>query len=247
MLEGRARDGKVFVREKLAKTSRAVTSREAEPLVRRHRRRRCRGPRGADMLRREGYANPVTMISSDQDAPVDRPNLSKDYLAGEAQDDWIPMWPPELYEERHVELVLGTRVASIDPAARTISLENGTRREYGRCCSRRAPIPCACPFPATTRTRFSTCAPSRTAGRSLNGTKGASRVVVVGASFIGLEVAASLRAREINVDVVAPDAVPLERVMGGEVGRFVRRLHEAHGVVFHLGQTVASVDGRTVA
>ena len=126
------RDGKVFVREKLAKTVRARA-----PAVKQNPSSvvivggGAAGLAAADMLRREGYANPVTIISSDQDAPVDRPNLSKDYLAGEAQDDWIPMWPPELYEERHVELVLGTRVASIDPAARTISLENGTRREYG--------------------------------------------------------------------------------------------------------------------
>src|SRR5262249_33078878 len=74
----------------------------------------------------------------------------------------------------------------------------------------------------------------------------AKHVVVVGASFIGLEVSASLRARGIAVDVVAPDTVPLERVMGREVGRFIQTLHEAQGVVFHLGQTVARVDGRTV-
>jgi NADPH-dependent 2,4-dienoyl-CoA reductase/sulfur reductase-like enzyme len=74
----------------------------------------------------------------------------------------------------------------------------------------------------------------------------AKRVVVVGASFIGLEVAASLRARGIAVDVVAPERQPLERVMGAEVGLFIRNLHEAHGVTFHLGQTVSRVNGRAV-
>jgi NAD(P)H-nitrite reductase len=70
------------------------------------------------MLRREGYDGPITMMSADEDAPVDRPNLSKDYLAGEAQDDWIPMWPPELYAEKRVELLLRSRVASLDTASR---------------------------------------------------------------------------------------------------------------------------------
>ena len=71
-------------------------------------------------------------------------------------------------------------------------------------------------------------------------------MVVVGASFIGLEVAASMRTRGIDVDVITPDSAPLERVMGVDVGRFVQRLHESKGVKFHLGQTVTRVDNRTV-
>ena len=87
---------------------------------------------------------------------------------------------------------------------------------------------------------------SLTARRSLPRQASAKRVVVVGASFIGLEVAASLRARGIPVDVVAPESQPLERIMGAEVGLFIRKLHEAHGVTFHLGETVSRVNGRTV-
>src|SRR6185436_12897342 len=90
------------------------------------------GLAAADMLRREGYEGPIAIVSADHDPPVDRPNLSKDFLAGEAQDDWIPLWPLDLYRERRIELVLGTRVTSIDPAAHTIVLDNGSRREFGR-------------------------------------------------------------------------------------------------------------------
>jgi NADPH-dependent 2,4-dienoyl-CoA reductase/sulfur reductase-like enzyme len=186
------------------------------------------------------------MISADADPPVDRPNLSKDYLAGEAQDDWIPMWPSDLYAERRIELLTGSRVSSIDPGARTILLENGSRRDFGALllATGADPVRLAIPGDGPQVRYLRSFADSRAiVGRA--GT--AKRVVVVGASFIGLEVAASLRTRGIAVDVVAPEHVPLERILGADVGRFVQSLHEAHGVGFHLGETVASVAGQTVA
>ena len=85
----------------------------------------------AEMLRRQGYDGPLTLISADADPPVDRPNLSKDFLAGEAQDDWIPLWPNDFYVEQRIELVLGRRVVSIDPARRTVRLDDGSDRPYG--------------------------------------------------------------------------------------------------------------------
>jgi NADPH-dependent 2,4-dienoyl-CoA reductase/sulfur reductase-like enzyme len=156
------------------------------------------------------------------------------------------MWPPELYAERRVELLLGSRVSAIDPAGRTVSLENGARREYGALLLATGADPVRLEIPGNNADRIlylRTFADSRAIVERAGGAK---RVVVVGASFIGLEVSASLRNSGIDVDVVAPDSVPLERVMGVELGRFVQRLHEAHGVTFHLGQTVASIDGRTV-
>jgi NADPH-dependent 2,4-dienoyl-CoA reductase/sulfur reductase-like enzyme len=198
------------------------------------------------MLRREGYEGPVTMISADQDPPVDRPNLSKDFLAGEAKDDWIPLWPPDLYGERRIELLLGSPVSSIDPAARTVLLENGTRREFGSLLIATGADPVRLPIPGhdTAKVHYlRSFADSRAiVGLASNG----KHAVVVGASFIGLEVAASLRTRGVAVEVVAPEQLPLERVMGPEVGRFIQSIHEAHGVVFHLGQTVASLAGRKV-
>ena len=89
------------------------------------------GVAAAEMVRRKGYDGPVTLISADADPPVDRPNLSKDFLAGEAQDDWIPLWPNDFYVEQRIELVLGRRVASIDPAKRIVRLDDGSERPYG--------------------------------------------------------------------------------------------------------------------
>jgi apoptosis-inducing factor 3 len=204
------------------------------------------GIAAANTLRREGYGGPITMISADADPPVDRPNLSKDYLAGEAQDDWIPMWAPDLYAERRVELLLNSRVSSIDPAARTLLLENGTQREFGALLIATGAIPVRLPIPGGDSGQvhyLRTFADSRAIVDRVSTAK---RAVVVGASFIGLEVAASLRTRGIAVNVVAPDHLPLERVMGAELGRFIKAIHESHGVVFHLGETVTSVAGRTV-
>src|SRR5262245_55774743 len=198
------------------------------------------------MMRREGYAGPVTMISADPDPPVDRPNLSKDYLAGEAQDDWLPMWPPDLYAERRIDLLVGSRVESIDVASRQLVLQDGARREFGSLLLATGADPVHLPIPGADTPQVMYLRSFADSRAIVERAGAAKHVVVVGASFIGLEVAASLRTRGVAVDVVAPEQLPLERVMGAEVGRFVRSLHEAHGVVFQLGQTVTSVAGRTV-
>ncbi len=204
------------------------------------------GLAAADMLRREGYDGSIAMISADTDPPVDRPNLSKDYLAGEAQDDWIPMWPDDLYAERHVDLVLNTQAVQIEPKTRTVLLADGTRREYGAVLIATGAEPNRLQVPGadTADVRYlRTFADSRAIVERARSSK---HVVVVGASFIGLEVAASLRTRGVSVTVVAPESRPLARVMGDELGRFIQTVHEAHGVVFHLGDSVASMAGRRV-
>ncbi len=204
------------------------------------------GLAAADMLRRETYEGPVTIISADEDPPVDRPNLSKDYLAGEAKDDWIPMWPSDLYAERHIELRLGSRVAALDTVARSVQLENGLRLDFGALLIATGADPVRLPIPGSQAGQLLYLRSFADSRAIVERAQSAKHVVVIGASFIGLEVAASLRARGVAVDVVAPETVPLERIMGAEIGRFVRGLHEAHGVVFHLGETVAALAGRTV-
>lgn len=204
------------------------------------------GLAAADMLRRKAYQGPITMLSADADPPVDRPNLSKDYLAGQAQEDWIPLWPADLYGERRVELVLGSRVKSIDSTARTVVLEDGSRRDFGALLIATGAEPVRLPIPGAETARVYYLRSFADSRAIVESAQSARRAVVVGASFIGLEVAASLRTRGIAVDVVAPEQRPLERVMGAEIGRFVQSIHEEHGVVFHLGETVKSISGETV-
>ena len=204
------------------------------------------GLAAADTLRREGYDGPVTIISADDSPPCDRPNLSKDYLAGNAQDDWIPLRSPEYFTKQRIDLLLGTRVTSIDVAQRQVLLGSGERRRFGSLLLATGAEPVHPPIPGADGPLvhyLRTFTDSRTLVAKASSAKHA---VVVGASFIGLEVAASLRARGVAVDVVAPDHLPLERVMGPEVGRFIQSLHEKQGVVFHLGQAVARIEARTV-
>ena len=204
------------------------------------------GLAAADMLRRQGYSGPVTMVSADDSPPYDRPNLSKDFLAGNAPADWMPLCAPEYYSERAIELVLNSRVGSIDVTQRRVYLENGRPLGFGALLIATGADPVRLPIPGSgdlPRYYLRSFADSRAI---VDASKSAKRVVVVGASFIGLEVAASLRERGIDVHVVGQEHVPLERVMGREVGTFVRKLHESHGVVFHLGNSVARIDGSRV-
>jgi NADPH-dependent 2,4-dienoyl-CoA reductase/sulfur reductase-like enzyme/nitrite reductase/ring-hydroxylating ferredoxin subunit len=204
------------------------------------------GLAAADMLRREGYDGVVTMISADESAPCDRPNLSKDFLAGTAPGDWIPLRSPEYYLDRRVDLILGSRVSSLDVHQKSVRLENGKTYGFGALLIATGAEPVRPRIEGATDAQIHYLRTFADSKAIVNKATSAKRVVVVGASFIGLEVAASLRARGIDVHVVAPGSQPLERVMGKEVGLFIRGVHEAHGVVFHLGETVRRIDGRAV-
>ena len=182
------------------------------------------------------------MLSDDDAPPCDRPNLSKDYLAGNAPEEWIPLRPFEFYGEQGIELRLGTRAVAIHANAREVELADGSRHHYGALLLATGAEPLRLALPGSDLPQIHylrTLADSR----ALIAKAAASRrAIVIGASFIGLEVAASLRARGLEVRVVAPEARPMEAVLGPEVGDLVRRVHEEHGVVFHLGMTPAAFD-----
>ena len=204
------------------------------------------GVAAAEMLRRQGYDGPLTLISADADPPVDRPNLSKDFLAGEAQDDWIPLWPNDFYVEQRIELVLGHRVVSIDPTRRTVRLDDGSDRPYGSLLLATGADPVRPTIPGAEGDHVRYLRSFADSRAIVQRASTARRVVVVGASFIGLEVAASLRERKVEVTVVAPEEIPLARILGEEAGKFVKRLHEEHGVTFRLGLTAKAIESDRV-
>jgi NADPH-dependent 2,4-dienoyl-CoA reductase/sulfur reductase-like enzyme/nitrite reductase/ring-hydroxylating ferredoxin subunit len=197
----------------------------------------------AEMLRRQEFSGSIVMLSSDAAPPVDRPNLSKDYLAGSAPEDWLPLRPDEFYAESHIDLRLKTDVVSIEPKARNVVLAGGGAVPYDRLLLATGAEPVRLPIPGADQPHVHTLRSLGDCRAIIDAVKDARRAIVIGASFIGLEAAAALRARDIEVHVVAPEQRPMERVLGPGMGDFVRALHEQHGVIFHLGDTVAGIDG----
>jgi NADPH-dependent 2,4-dienoyl-CoA reductase/sulfur reductase-like enzyme/nitrite reductase/ring-hydroxylating ferredoxin subunit len=197
----------------------------------------------AEMLRRCGYVGGVLMISADSDLPVDRPNLSKDYLAGTAPEEWVPLKSENWYVERDIDLRLNTEVVNLHAGAHEIELGSGVRVPYDRLLLATGAEPVRLALPGADQDNVYTLRSLADCRRIIAAAQPSSRVVVIGASFIGLEVAAALRARNLHVHVVAPEKRPLERVFGAELGHFIHRLHEEHGVVFHLENTVTAIEG----
>ena len=198
----------------------------------------------AEMLRRQAFSGSIVMLSGETAPPVDRPNLSKDYLAGSAPEDWLPLRPDSFYTEAQIDLRLKTEVVSIDTRARNVILADGEAMPYDRLLLATGAEPVRLPIPGADQPHVHVLRSLDDCRAIIASADGARRAVVIGASFIGLEVAASLRARNIEVHVVGLEQRPMERVLGPEMGDFVRALHEEHGVVFHLGDTVTAIDGK---
>ena len=216
------------------------------------------GAAAVEGLRQYGFAGRIVLVVREGRRPYDRPNLSKDYLAGAATADWLPLRPASFYEKHAIEL-LEAEVTSLDAATRRLAFADGTSMTPDAVvvCTgatpRRLNVP-GSDLPGVFSLRsWSDCdAIIAAAQGALRGAaesadkaaaQGAARAVVVGASFIGMETAASLRERGLEVTVVAPDETPLAAQLGPQVGAFLRARHEDHGVRFRLGRTIACFDG----
>ena len=241
------RDGAVYVREKLERAHPQPPSVEIGMLksvviVGGG----AAGNAAAEMLRREGYAGRITMVSADESAPCDRPNLSKGYLAGTATAESNPLRSADFYKQHDIDLKLSARVARIEPANKHVELVNGSRYAYDALLLATGAEPVRLEVPGADLPHVHYLRTLADSSALLTKASASKRVVVIGASFIGLEVASSLRARNIEVAVVGLETCPMEKILGADVGNFIRKLHEQHGVTFHLGTTAASIDARHV-
>lgn len=204
------------------------------------------GDAAAAMLREQGYEGQITMLSADHHAPGDRPNFSKGTIAGTVAMDFNFVRPNSFYREHNIDLRLNTVVTSINTDSRTVQLANGETVAYDALLLATGAEPIRLTIPGADLPHVRTL---RTLADSLDIAERASRAkraVVIGASFIGLEVAAALRARNVDVHVIALDEIPMMNVLGRELGVYMQALHERHGVTFHLGTTVSLIDTNAV-
>ena len=177
------------------------------------------------------------MLSADATLPADRPNLSKDYLAGRVAEEWAFLRSAGLLSrERHRCPLEHARDADRH-RKRTIELTDGSQPSYGALLLATGAEPVRLDVPGADLNHVHYLRTLDDSRILIAKAEKARRAVIVGASFIGLEAASSLRARGLDIHVVGPEAIPMARVLGPELGSFIRSVHELHGVTFHLGRT----------
>ena len=203
------------------------------------------GSAAAEMLRRCGFIGTVTVVDEDPDSPYDRPNLSKDFLAGTATEEWIPLRPEGFYAKHQIEIVRAS-ASRIDIVKKRLEIAGGARLPFDALLLATGASPVQLHLPGIELPLVQYLRSLADSRAIIAAAARAKRVVVIGSSFIGLEVAASLRARGLEVHIVAPEAVPLERVLGAGLGAFIRSVHESHGVVFHLERKPARIEPAAV-
>jgi NADPH-dependent 2,4-dienoyl-CoA reductase/sulfur reductase-like enzyme/nitrite reductase/ring-hydroxylating ferredoxin subunit len=205
------------------------------------------GGAAVEALRQEGFEGRIVLISQEDRWPYDRPNLSKDYLAGEMKADWLPLRPPASYDGLGIERI-ARQVTAMEVPTRTVTLADGSSLRPDAVLLATGASPRSLDVPGVDLAGIFTLRSWDDCEAIIGAFVGARDAVVVGSSFIGMEVATSLLARSLTVTVVSPDRVPFERPLGEAVGRSIMDLHEKKGTQFRLGRGVARFVGEgTVA
>jgi apoptosis-inducing factor 3 len=201
------------------------------------------GNAAAETLRQVGFKGKILMITREQALPYDRPLLSKGYLSGEAGAGWLPWRTPEFYRDHDIVILQGKEIAQVDTTARTIMFADGASLDYDAALVATGGVALRLAAPGADLANIFTLRSPVDADKIIAAAGAAQTAVAVGASFIGLETAASLTKRGVQVTVVAPGAVPVHRILGPEIGRALQKVHEGNGVKFVMGSRVASFEG----
>jgi apoptosis-inducing factor 3 len=201
------------------------------------------GNAAAETLRQDGFTGRVVMITQEQRLPYDRPNLSKGYLSGDAGPEVLPWRTPEFYRDHDIEILGGQRVARVDVPSKTLTFAEGSSLTYTSLLLATGGEARQLGIPGAQWPNVFTLRSADDADAILGEAHPASRVVVIGAGFIGLEAAAALTKRGLAVTVVGRGSVPLARQLGPEIGRMLQQAQAEKGVAFRLGRTPVRLEG----
>ncbi|MER6840157.1 NAD(P)/FAD-dependent oxidoreductase [Streptomyces platensis] len=201
------------------------------------------GAKAAETLRKEGFDGPLVLVGDEHERPYERPPLSKGYLLGTAERDSAHVHPPEWYADHDVDLRLGQAVTALDPAGHEVTLADGTRLGYAKLLLATGSTPRPLPVPGADLDGVHSLRRLPDSDRLKELFRSASRIVVIGAGWIGLETTAAARAAGVEVTVLESAALPLLRVLGPEAARVFAKLHTDHGVELRCGVQVAEITG----
>jgi len=238
--ETAVRDGKLFLLEK-----REPQARDFKPSSTPHFVIVGSGAAGhaaSEMLRREGFTGAITVFSEDSELPYDRPNLSKDYLAGNAPEEWMSLRGEDFYQSKGIAFRLNSKVTALDAAQKQIVLSNGEKIHFDKCLLATGGTPVKPPISGIDQPHVHFLRSFLDCKSLIKNLKDVKKVVIIGAGFIGLESAAALKARGLEVTVVAPNPLPLSHVVGDEVGALLKSVHEKNGVQLRLGDSVDKIE-----
>jgi len=204
------------------------------------------GYMASQTLREEGFVGRITIVTREDRMPYDRPNLSKDYLAGNAEPEWMPLRPDDFFETHGIEVLREREVAKVDTAAKKIVFDDGETLQYDKLLVATGGVPRKLNLPNADLKNILLLRSFDNADEIIAAAMEAKRAAIIGASFIGMETAASLKQRGVAVTVIAPDKVPFEKVLGTEIGGLFRKIHEGNGVEFRLGSNVKGFEGNEI-
>ncbi|WP_168210598.1 apoptosis inducing factor family protein [Persicimonas caeni] len=202
------------------------------------------GSFAAETLRRAGYTGKLAMITYEDDPPYDRPNLSKAYLAGDAEPDWLPLREKSFYKAFDIDLECGRAVERVEVGDKKIIFDDGETRTYDALLLATGGTPRTLDIPGTELDQVMLLRNVADADAIIAAAEDARKAVVIGSSFIGMEVAASLTSRDIDVSVASIDRIPFERVLGERVGEYFLNMHRDNGVEFYLERGVERIEER---
>lgn len=203
------------------------------------------GASAAAQLRKDGFEGRIVLLGAEPDRPYERPALSKAYLRRTAERAKLDVQRPTFYDENAIELRTSTRVTAVEPRSLEVVLQDGHRLRYDRLLLATGATPRRLEIPGSDLAGVHYLRTVEDAEAIRDAAVGAHRVVVIGGGWIGAEVAASISQLGLPVALVAPGSVPLERVLGPEVGAVYRDVHAEHGVELVMHQRAAAFRGRT--